>query len=119
MVHRNALVAAIVVVTLLAFILGHACRCQETTSRIEAELQVYRMAYSVLMPLLNQPRVTGVPDRLPVSFILEEPECAQRLLDHLKLKNVRVIHPGTASYSTAWLNGSARNAGQVPAQSSP
>ena len=120
MVKRYVLVgAAIVVVTLLAFGLFRACQCHESTSRLEKELRIYRVAYTVLLPLLEQPRATGVPERLPVNFLLEEPECAQRLLDHLQLKNVRVVYPGATNTSTASLNGSVGNDSQMLLQSSP
>ena len=120
MVNRKVLVAAvIVVVILLAFGLFRACQCQESTSRLEKELRIYRVAYTVLLPLLEQPRATGVPDRLPVSFLLEEPECAQRLLNHLQLKNVRVVYSRTTNASTASLSGSAGNESQMFLQSSP
>jgi hypothetical protein len=120
MVNRKVLIAAvIVVVILLAFGLSRACLCQESTSHLEKELRIYRVAYTVLLPLLEQPRTTGVPNQLPVSFLLEEPECAQRLLDHLQLKNVRVVHSRTTNASTADLNGSVRNDSQMLLQSSP
>ena len=117
MVNRKVLIAAaIVVVTLLAFGLFRACECQESTSRLEKELRIYRVAYTVLLPLLEQRRATGVPDRLPVSFLLEEPECAQRLLNHLQLKNVRVVYSGATNAS---VNGLVRNDSQMLLQSSP
>ncbi len=117
MVNRKVLIAAaILAAALLVFLVHRGCECQESTSRLEKELRIYRVAYTVLLPLLEQHRATGVPNQLPVSFLLEEPECAQRLLDHLQLKNVRVVYPGGAN---ATINGSARNDSQILLQSSP
>ncbi len=120
MVNRKVLIAAaILAAALLVVLVYRGYDCQESVSRLEEELRIYRVAYTVLVPLLEAPRTTGVPERLPVSFLLEEPECAQRLLDHLQLKNVRVVYPGTPDYSSALFNASARNATQMPDQSSP
>jgi len=120
MVNRKVLIAAaILAVALLVFLVHRGCEGQESTSRLEKELRIYRVAYTVLLPLLEQPRATGVPNQLPVSFLLEEPECAQRLLDHLQLKNVRVVLPNASSLSTVALNGSVGNDSQMLLQSSP
>jgi len=119
MVNRKVLIAAaILAAALLAFLAHRGCECQESMSRLEKELRIYRVAYTVLMPLLEQPRATGVPNQLPVSFLLGEPECAQRLLDHLQLKNVCVVYSRTTNASTAALNGSVRNDSQMLLQSS-
>ena len=120
MVNRKVLIAAaILAAALLAFLVYRGCECHESVSRLEKELRIYRVAYTVLLPLLERPRAMDVPDQLPVSFLLEEPECAQRLLDHLQLRNVLVVYPGATNASTAVLNGSVGNDSQMLLQSCP
>jgi len=92
---------------------------RETVIHMEMELQVLRTEQAPLMPRLVQSQRAFSDQQLPVSFLLQEPECAQRLLDHLKFKNVRIIYPGPANTSAASFNGSTRNESPGQTQSSP
>ena len=108
------LVVLVVAAGILVALAYWGYEIRETTRHVEAELQALRADRALLPVLLAQTRAAALPNQLPVGFLLEEPECAQRLLSHLRLKNVRIVYSGASNASTALLNGSTHS--RIPGQ---
>ena len=108
------------VVVLLVVLLGHwGSDDHGSAERLEKELRLCRMERALLTPLLAQPCRRISAPHLPVSFLLDEAECASKLLSHLRISNVHISLRRRENSSDSSRNASAINVSRTPAQPSP
>lgn len=113
MMARTMVVAAVIAAAGLLIALSHwGCGCQESAKRIERELLLWRMDRGLLIARLAQPQRQVPVQQWPVSFLLEEPECAQRLLDHLRLRKVQGVGSGATNATGVLSDASATSDGR-------
>ena len=118
--NRTTLTVGIaVVVVLLVAILGHwGSDGHGLAERLEKELRLCRMAHAVQVPLMVQSCKRAMTPSLPASFLLEEPECARKLLVELKISNSSIVVPRPSRATARTQNGSVTADGNTTSRSS-
>ena len=76
------------------------------------------LARQTQVPLVVQSCKTAMTPSLPVSFLLDEPECAGKLLEGLKVSNPSIVLPRPRKATARAQNGSVTAAGDTTSRSS-
>ena len=118
--NRTTLTVGIaVVVVLLVALLGHwGSGDHGFAKRLEKELRLCRTAHAIQVPLLVQSCKKAMTPSLPVSFLLDEPECARKLLEELKISNPSIVVPRPSRATSRTQNGSVAADGNTSSRSS-
>ena len=109
-------VVALVVLLLLASYMAH--EMNETLQRIERLSHFCRTAHAVQVPLVVQSCKKAMTPSLPVSFLLNEPECARKLLEELKVRNPSIVLPRPSMATARAQNGPVTAGGDTTSRSS-
>ena len=119
MKHRirpvTLIVVALVVLLLLASYTAH--EMNETLQRIERLSHFCRASHAAQVPLVAQSCKKAMTPSLPVSFLLDEPECTRRLLEELKVSNPSIVVPRPSRAAAPTQNGSVTAGGDTTPQS--